>query len=150
MARILMTRESTRWEHEAIRQLLLVRYANLAVASISTKDMSREKALAALGALKCALERGQTWKAAYSAVADANPEIERRKREPEVPTTLVRYLFNGWVSERGYVFSELIVNRYLPTKHLYRVVTSGKGAQLIEEPDEICLYYVSDVYEPGA
>ena len=150
VARILMTRASTRWEHDALRQLLTVRYANLAVASISTKDMSPEKALAALGLLKRALERGQTWEAAYSAVADANPDIERRKREPEVPTTLVRYLFSGWLSERGYVFSELGVNPYLPTKYLHRVVSSGKGARLIEESDEIYLYYISDVYDPGA
>jgi hypothetical protein len=150
VARILLTRESTRWEHEALRQLLLVRYANLAVASISTKDMSREKALSALDSLKRALERGQTWKAAYAAVADANPDIERRKREPKVPTTLVRYLFSGWVSEDGYVFSQLGVNAYLPAKYLHRIVNSGKGAQLIEDSDEIYLYYVSDVYEPGA
>ena len=33
---------------------------------------------------------------------------------------------------------------------LHRVVSSGKGARLIEESDEIYLYYVSDVYDPGA
>jgi hypothetical protein len=148
VAERLMTRESTRWEHETLRQLLLVPYVKLTVASISMDDMPREKALRVLGSLKSALDTGESWTVAYPTVADQNPATERDKREFG-DTTVVRYLFDGWVSETGYVFSQLSANPYLPAKHLPRLFSSSKGGVIVEEPDEVYLYYVSDIYDPG-
>ena len=147
---LLEAREPTRWEHEAFAQMLRSRFAKTSVAFIAKERMSEAEATRALGLLRSRLDEGQSWKDAYGAVSDEFPDKERRKREPQVPTTLVTYLFDGWISAHGFDFSNLSISSDVPSEHLAVVVNADLGSHLLRTEAGFYLYFVSQVYTPDA
>jgi len=146
----LATREDTRWELDALKQGIQVPFSRIEVAYISGKAMPRLQALDVLKGLKGELDRGKAWKDAYGKAADENPDIERRKVEPSVPTTLVGYWFGGWISASGFTFSGLGFNRNLPIAHLKQVVGAPRGGYILEAGEGAYLYYLFESWSPGA
>jgi len=145
----LASRESTRWELNALHQTVQSSFSRMEVAFISSKNMPPSKATEVLRGLKSALESGSPWKDAYAKVADENPDVERRKREPGVPTTLIGFWFDGWISASSFSFSSLSFNPNVPSAHLKRVVGSS-GVRILESSDGIYLYNVVDSWSPDA
>lgn len=144
----LEAREATRWEHEAFAQMLRSRFAKISVAFIDAMAMPEEEATKALKLLRTRLDAGQPWGEAYRVIADEFPDVERRRREPRVPTTLVTYLFDGWISAHGFDFSQLGNTSNLPLEHLGQVVNAGPGGRLIKTAKGVYLYFVTQVYAP--
>lgn len=147
-ARRLKVRGSTRREHETLVEALHSRSARLSVAFIAKDAMPQMQATAALERLSARLEKGQDWRAAYRATAEEFPDVERRKSEPRVPTTLITYLFDGWVSEHGFDFAELSHDSTLQPDHLRQVFAGDVGGRLVPANDGTYLYFVSQLYAP--
>ncbi len=141
---------NVRWEIDALRQALRFPFSRMNVAHISTDSMPRSRAIEALVSLKKQLDAGKTWKEAYGDVADANPDVERRKREGAKFATLVGYEFSGWISSSGFSFSGLGINDTLPRAHLGRVVGSSYGGFILESSERTYLYYVHETWSPDA
>jgi hypothetical protein len=144
----LATRADTRWELDALKQVIRFPFSRIEVAYISANAMQQPKALEVLGGLKSELDSGKAWKDAYGKVSDQNPDVERRKLEPGAPVTLVGYWFGGWISASGYTFSGLGFNRNLPIAHLKRVVGASHGGYILESGEGAYLYYVFESWTP--
>jgi hypothetical protein len=147
-SQMLAKRNSTRWEHDAVREILRRPFVETSVAFISKNQMAQADAKRVLEELKGKLEKGESWKDAYGSIADANPDVERRKLEPNVPTTRVTYLFSGWASEFGFDFSQLRMNSNVPASYFADAIRSGKGGRIVSAVDGEYLVYVFDVYKP--
>jgi len=148
-SKILAKRDSTRWEHDAFRQILRSPFARTSVAFISKDAMTEANARQALEEIKAKLDKGESWKAAYGSVADAYPDTERRKREPGVPTTLIGYMYSGWVSAFGFDFSSLHITSTVPAALFAAAIRSGKGGRIVSTPSGQYLVYVYELYSPG-
>jgi len=146
----LATREDARWELNTLKQAIQFPFSRIEVAYISTSAMPRPKALEVLSGLKSELDAGKAWKDAYGKASGQNPDVERRKLQPEVPVTLVGYWFSGWISTSGFTFSGLGFNRTLPVAHLKRVVGASRGGYILESDEGAYLYYVFDLWTPVA
>ncbi len=149
VAQKLEERKSFRWEIQTLKQALQSPFSRLEVAFIATNNTPRARALDVLLELKVALDKGTDWKIAYAKAAEANPDVERRKREPKVQTTLVGYWFSGWISGAGFSFSTLGLNENLPLQHLTRVVGSAHGGYILETEEGVYLYYIFDTWKPN-
>jgi hypothetical protein len=143
----LASRGDARWELSALQVALQAQFSRMEVAYISANAMPRQKAIGVLTSLKGELDGGKSWKDAYAKATDANPDVERRKLEPSVPTTLVGYWFSGWISASGFTFSGLGFNRNLPVEHLKQVV-GAPGGHILESSEGAYLYYVLDSWSP--
>jgi hypothetical protein len=148
-AHALARNRDVRWELGVLEQALAARYSKMQVAYISHAHMSATKAIAVLGQLRFALMRGESWKEAYAKISDANPDIERRKQEPQVATTLVSYWFDGWIAASGFSASDqgFKRNSNLPAMHLKTVVGS-RGIHILSAADGVYLYNVTDTWTP--
>ena len=133
-SKMLAGRDSTRWEHDAFRQMFSLPFARCSAAFISRDAMTNDAARKALEEIKAKLDKGGSWKDAYGSVANAHPDIERRKREPGVPITLVGYMYSGWVSEFGFDFSSLHITSTVPAAVLAEAIHSGKGGNMVSAP----------------
>lgn len=144
-----LERDRTRWEHEAFRQMLQSRFAHIAVAFIEVRYMEAPRAESELKKLLSSLDAGMSWKEAYGEFSEQHPNVERRKLQPEVPTTIVTYLYEGWISEIGFDFTELGVAYYFPGEHLNLVRSMGaKSGKIVSSPLGSYLFYAFEVYEP--
>ncbi|MBC3928943.1 hypothetical protein [Undibacterium sp. CY21W] len=149
VAQKLDERKSLRWEIQTLKQALQSPFSRLEVAFIEKKEMQKTRAVDELTDLKVALDSGVDWKIAYAKTANENPDVERRKREPKVQTTLVGYLFSGWISGTGFSFSTLGLNENLPLQHLKHVVGSSRGGYILETEEGVYLYYIFDTWTPN-
>ena len=141
---------STRWEQDAFRQMLQSRFLKISIAFIQSGDMPAEDATRALEELRAALDKGAPWRKAYLEVSDRYPDTERRKLIPNSVSTLISYLYDGWISEFGFDFSQLRMAAYFPAEHLHLVCVLKKGGTLVSSPSGEYLFYVFEVYEPDA
>lgn len=149
VAQKLDERKSLRWEIQTLKQALQSPFSRMEVAFIAKNEMPRTRAMDELSGLKVALDNGVDWKIAYGKAADENPDVERRKREPNVQTTLVGYWFSGWISGAGFSFSTFGLNENLPLQHLKRVVGSARGGYILETEEGVYLYYIFDTWKPN-
>ena len=149
-AKTLVDHPNKRWELDLLQQALQSPFSRIEVAFIGNDRMDRSDARQALESLKAGVDNGEPWKDAYGRVADANPDIERRKREPLAHTTLVTYQFSGWVNTSGFSPSELGINPYVSPAHLETIVGSPRGGQIIESDEGVHLYYVMESWTPSA
>lgn len=147
---LLSRRDATRWEHDAFRQMFQTPFANVSVAFIGRGVMPDGDARTALLELKRHLDQGEPWSDAYRTVADKYPDVERRKREPEVSTTLVGYWFSGWVSSIGFSFSQLQITPNVPAKLFQGAIDSGRGGHIVVNSDGTYLLYVVEIMAPKA
>jgi hypothetical protein len=142
----LESREASRWELQWLRQMLRSPAARISVAFVEKADMPEPRAEAVLSQLKVKLDSGQPWSDAYRTVADANPDIERMRKEPGTQTTLITYAFDGWVSEIGFSYSSLSVTPYVPAAYFEKAITAGAGGHLYKDEGGVYLLYVFDLY----
>jgi hypothetical protein len=108
--------------------------------------MPERRAEVALSQLKAKLDTGQPWSDAYRAIADANPDVERMRKEPGAQTTLITYAFDGWVSEIGFSYSSLSVTPYVPANYFENAIAAGGGGHIYKDEGGVYLVYVFDLY----
>ena len=147
---ILENRNPTRWEHHTLRQAFESPFARMSVAFISKDLMNETTAKAALEKLREKVNKGESWGAAYAAIAEENPDIERRKIEPQFETTLVTFLYEGWISDSGFSAEELQFNSNVPRPHLAQAISAGTGGTLISASEGVYLFYVFEIFRPRA
>ncbi len=140
--------QTAKSELAALRQILQSPFSRLKVAFIESKDMPRERALQSMASFKKNLEKGMSWKAALSLVAEHNPDVDRRKREPKVPTTLVCYLYDSWISEIGFDLVTFGMADRIPIKHLPALFVKGVGVYVVDDESGVYIYSVENLYNP--
>ena len=152
LAAKLDTRASSRWELQWLRQMVQSPAARVSVAFVDKADMPESRAESALLKLKQDLDAGLPWSKAYRSIADANPDIERMRKEPGTQTTLITYAFGGWVSSIGFSYSSLFVTPYVPPAHFEMAISAGLGGHIIKDQSGVYLLYVFEVFRgaPGS
>ena len=120
------------------------------IASIDLDDIPEQEALDVLRGMASLLQSGEGWQAAYAATAERFPDVERREQEPEVPTTLLRYEYRGWISRAGRSLSTLELHHDLPQAVFAVPFEKGKGAQIQVVGNRAFLVWSSEYHVPSA
>lgn len=148
-ANMLTSEGSTRWEHDALRDILRRSFIKTDIARVCSADMPKDEGQRTMEDLRKRLDAGESWKSAYGAIADAHPDLADRKKDPTSTRTLVGYRYSGWISETGFDISSLQISPYAPTQYLAEAIRSGKGGRIIDGADGVYLIYVYETYSPA-
>ncbi len=146
--KLLRRRESTRWEHDLIRQAMQSKFMKMHVAFASVADMPVRDSSIALAKLKERLKQGLSWDRAYELTSEEHPNLKRRVQNPESIETLITYLYAGWTTASGFDLGTLRKSTHLPTKHLLKVFALGEGQHLIRDNEGSYLYHVEKAITP--
>ena len=150
VAAALEKRGATRAEHETLRSLLRAPLAHAHVASIDLSELAEPQALDALRGMALLLASGEGWQVAYAETAEKLPDLERRKLEPQVPTSLLRNEYRGWVSMSGRSLSSLEFHRDIPRAVFAIPFENGDGPKVQVVGSRAYLVWSSEYHVPSA
>ena len=153
VSRILAERRKTepaafaRSELAVFSQLVHAPYVAVQVAHIAPEDMSTERAVTALQAMRTDLQAGASWADAYRKHSDLHPDMRDRAKDPRSVRTLICYLYDGTVAPSGFDIVTYRTAENIPLEHLRELFRAKRGTHIFRAAHGVYLYHVRSYHD---